>query len=118
MSAARLGREAAAPALAEYDREITVTLPDVPMWVEGDATRLSQIVTNLLTNAARRTRSAGTVSLSLRADGGDAVVLVSSETDRRRDRLGGVRIRTATARRCRPNPRLNRRESASRSCAT
>ena len=82
MSAARLGREAAAPALAEYDREITVTLPDAPMWVEGDATRLSQIVTNLLTNAARRTRSAGTVSLSLRADGGDAVVLVSSETDR------------------------------------
>jgi signal transduction histidine kinase len=82
VSAVRLGREAAAPALGESDREITVTLPDAPMWVEGDATRLSQIVTNLLTNAARRTRSAGTVSLSLRAEGGDAVVLVSSETDR------------------------------------
>jgi len=82
VSAARLGREAAAPALAEYDREINVTLPDGPMWVEGDATRLSQIVTNLLTNAARRTRSTGTVSLTLRADGGDAVLLVSSETDR------------------------------------
>jgi signal transduction histidine kinase len=82
VSAARLGREAAGPALAEYDREIIVTLPDAPMWVEGDATRLSQIVTNLLTNAARRTRSTGTVSLTLQADGGDAVLLVSSETDR------------------------------------
>ena len=82
VSAARLGREAASPALAEYDREITATLPDGPMWVEGDSSRLSQIVTNLLTNAARRTRSTGTVSLSLRADGGDAVMLVSSETDR------------------------------------
>lgn len=82
VSAVRMGREAAAPALAEYDRELSATLPDASMWVEGDATRLSQVVTNLLTNAARRTRSGGTVSLTLGQDGSEAVLVVSSETDR------------------------------------
>lgn len=81
VSAVRMGREAAAPALAEYDRDISVTLPDAPMWIEGDATRLSQVVTNLLTNAARRTRSGGKVSLTLSRQGGEAAIVVASETD-------------------------------------
>lgn len=81
VAAVRVGREAAAPALGEYDREISVTLPDAPIWVRGDATRLAQVVTNLLTNAARRTRSGGRVSLSLTQADGEAVIRVVSETD-------------------------------------
>jgi signal transduction histidine kinase len=81
VSAVRMGREAAGPELGEYDREISVALPDAPMWVDGDATRLSQVVTNLLTNAARRTRSGGKVSLTLTHDGGEAVITVASETE-------------------------------------
>ena len=81
VSAVRMGREAAAPAIAEYGREISVTLPDAPIWVQGDATRLSQIVTNLLTNAARRTLAGGQVSLGVTRDGGEAAITVSSDTD-------------------------------------
>ena len=81
VSAVRMGREAAAPALAEYHRDISVTLPDVPVWVDGDATRLSQVVTNLLTNAARRTRTGGKVSLTVNCDGREAAIVVSSESD-------------------------------------
>ncbi|MGH7524530.1 MAG: hybrid sensor histidine kinase/response regulator [Gemmatimonadales bacterium] len=81
VAAVRVGREAAAPALGEYDREISVMLPDSPVWVQGDATRLAQVITNLLTNAARRTRSGGRVSLSLAESAGEAVIRVVSETD-------------------------------------
>jgi signal transduction histidine kinase len=81
VTAARMGIEAASPALAEYDRELTLTLPDAPMWVEGDATRLSQVVINLLTNVARRTRAGAKVSLALQRDGDEAVLVVASETE-------------------------------------
>ncbi len=79
--AVRLGREAAAPALAEYDREIAVTLPSGPIWVDGDPARLAQIVTNLLTNAARRTRSGGRASLTVSREENEAVIVASSETE-------------------------------------
>ncbi len=51
---ARLVREAAEdrrPALEAASLLLTVEVPDTPIWVRGDATRLTQIVANLLDNA-------------------------------------------------------------------
>ena len=47
-------------------REVAIDLPNEPMWIDGDPTRLAQVVGNLLHNAAKFTQEDdGTVSVSL-----------------------------------------------------
>jgi PAS domain S-box-containing protein len=47
---------------------LTLALPEAPLWVEGDATRLAQIVGNLLQNSAKFTDPAGSVTVALGVD--------------------------------------------------
>ncbi|PHY14117.1 hybrid sensor histidine kinase/response regulator [Caulobacter sp. B11] len=54
-------------------------LPSEPVWLWADHTRLAQIVSNLLNNAAKYTPAGGTVSLSARALD-DAVTISVSDT--------------------------------------
>jgi PAS domain S-box-containing protein len=56
------------------DRHIEVTTE--PAWVEGDAVRIQQVITNILTNAVKYTPSGGRIRVALRADGADAVLSV------------------------------------------
>ena len=49
----------------ERGRRLHVTLPTSPIYLEGDATRLSQVVTNLLTNGVRYTGEEGEVWASV-----------------------------------------------------
>jgi PAS domain S-box-containing protein len=44
-----------------------MTLPASPIWVEGDAARLEQIFTNLLSNANKYTQEQGDIAISLTA---------------------------------------------------
>ncbi|WP_313576385.1 hybrid sensor histidine kinase/response regulator [Brevundimonas sp.] len=44
--------------------DLTVALPSQPLWLDGDFTRLSQVVSNLLTNAAKYTPSEGQIRVS------------------------------------------------------
>jgi len=53
------------PLFAQRDLDLKVSLPASPVHVVGDETRLGQVVTNLLTNAARYTPSGGQVWLNL-----------------------------------------------------
>ena len=69
--------ESSGPALDAGAHALHVDLPDAPVWVLGDPTRLSQIVGNLLTNAAKYTSDGGAIRVVLRAEGSDAVVRVS-----------------------------------------
>jgi PAS domain S-box-containing protein len=50
--------------------------PETPVFVTGDATRLAQLVGNLLQNAAKFTPEGGTVTVSLRDEGGTATLRV------------------------------------------
>jgi two-component system, sensor histidine kinase len=47
-----------------HGHELVIDLPDRPVFLHGDATRLAQILSNLLNNAAKYTNRGGRVSLS------------------------------------------------------
>lgn len=64
------------PQAADAGLELVVETGDVPLTVDGDADRLSQVVTNLVGNAIRASRIGGRVSVRTRADGDEALVEV------------------------------------------
>src|SRR4029453_15446034 len=58
------------------ERQLTIDLPDHPLWVDGDVTRLVQAVANLLANAIKFTERGGRVKLSASAEAGKARIAV------------------------------------------
>ena len=57
--------ETARPLIEARRHELVVKLPSQPMYVEGDIVRLTQVVDNLLTNAAKYTAEGGTITLTV-----------------------------------------------------
>ncbi len=55
--------------VVDADRQWRLSLPDAPLSVDGDATRLHQVVTNLLTNAGKYTPAGTTITVTGSADG-------------------------------------------------
>jgi signal transduction histidine kinase len=58
--------EVSQPLIDSAGHSLTVELPSEPVWVEGDLTRLAQIVGNLLNNAAKYTPEGGRIQLVVR----------------------------------------------------
>jgi PAS domain S-box-containing protein len=58
---------------------LTVTLPDEPVYVDADKTRLAQTVCNLLTNAVKYSDPGSGLRLAARREGGEAVLSVADE---------------------------------------
>ena len=64
------------PLIASAKHSLTVSLPPVPLYVNGDMVRLTQVFANLLNNAAKYTPEGGAISLSAERDGQSIVVRV------------------------------------------
>jgi CheY-like chemotaxis protein len=60
----------------ERDLQITASLPPGPVMVRGDAVRLEQVVSNLLSNALKYTPSGGRVDVTV-AGGSEATITVA-----------------------------------------
>ncbi|MBL8798514.1 MAG: PAS domain S-box protein [Planctomycetia bacterium] len=60
-------------------QSLTVHLPTEPLWLDADPTRLAQIVSNLLNNAAKYTDRGGQVWLTARRDGHEAVISIRDD---------------------------------------
>lgn len=71
--------EGVRPLYEERGRQLQMQLPTAPLYIDGDATRLIQVVTNLLTNGARYTLAQGQVSLSLTQEGQQAMIQVGDD---------------------------------------
>jgi len=68
--------EAAAPLIEAARHRVTLDLPADDLVVAGDADRLTQLLTNLLRNAARYTPDGGDIEVRARRDAGAALVAV------------------------------------------
>jgi signal transduction histidine kinase/ActR/RegA family two-component response regulator len=59
----------ARPLVQQKGHELAIDLPAAPLWVEGDAARLVQVVSNLLHNAAKYTPERGRIAVTLQPSG-------------------------------------------------
>jgi CheY-like chemotaxis protein/two-component sensor histidine kinase len=68
--------ETSRPLIDAGRHELVIRLPSGPLRVRGDVTRLSQVVSNLLNNAAKFTAQEGQISLSVVRRDGEACIAV------------------------------------------
>jgi PAS domain S-box-containing protein len=71
--------EIARPLIEAKRRELMISLPTEPLFVDADLTRLAQVFANLLTNSAKYTLSGGHIWLTAERQGENAVITVRDD---------------------------------------
>ncbi len=71
--------ESSRPLIDARRHDLHVSLPPDPVRVEGDLTRLAQVVLNLLNNSAKYTPEGGHITLTVECRDGEAVVRVRDD---------------------------------------
>jgi len=69
--------EMARPAIDAGQQALQLRLPDVDLRLHADPVRVTQVLTNLLTNSAKYTPPRGTIRLEARLEDGDCVLSVA-----------------------------------------
>lgn len=57
------------PPMDAHHHQLTVDIPPGDLWLRGDVTKLTQVLENLLTNAAKYTPEGGLIKLTVRQEG-------------------------------------------------
>jgi PAS domain S-box-containing protein len=66
----------ARPLMEERRHELGVEIPDDPLWAMADGTRVEQVISNLINNAAKYTEPGGSITVGLRRQGDSALLSV------------------------------------------
>src|SRR5262249_27227821 len=65
------------PLISERSHDLVVEVPDEPVKVLGDPTRLTQALGNVLSNAAKYTEKGGRIAITVRLDGAEVAIRVT-----------------------------------------
>jgi PAS domain S-box-containing protein len=68
--------ETSRPGIEAAKHQLTMNLPSQPIYVQADAVRLAQVVSNLLNNSCKYSEPAGSILLTVEQQGRDVVVSV------------------------------------------
>jgi CheY-like chemotaxis protein len=69
--------ETSMPLIEAGAHQLNVDVPDEPLQLDVDPTRMAQVLSNLLNNAAKYTPNGGRIELSARCDGNDVLISVT-----------------------------------------
>lgn len=69
--------EVSLPLIEKENHELVIEVEEQDLWVDADLTRLSQIISNLLNNAAKYTPSGGKIIFKVKRDGAQVVLSIT-----------------------------------------
>ncbi len=75
--AVALAVELSRPQIDARGHRLTLDLPDMPIWLNADQARIAQVVSNLLSNAAKYTPEGGAIDLRVRREAGQVAIEVA-----------------------------------------